>query len=134
MTWLLIGDGFFWLFHTALIFFNLFGWISKQTRRLNLITLIVTLFSWLVMGFWKGIGYCICTDWHFQIRSALGIQDGADSYLQLLVRKMGLDPPLPLLNNVAGVCMLVAVAASFSLNLRDFKRKSRRSEKGELDG
>ena len=83
------------------------------------------------MGLWKGIGYCICTDWHFQIRSELGIHDSADSYLQLLVRKIGLDPPLSLLNNVAGVCMLVAVVASVSLNLRDF-RKSRKVDEPEL--
>jgi Protein of Unknown function (DUF2784) len=129
VTWLLLaGDAFFWMFHTALIFFNLFGWIPARTRRLNLITLTITLFSWLVMGFWKGIGYCICTDWHFQTRSALGIHDGADSYLQLLVRKTGIDPPLSLLNDVAGVCMLIAVIASVSLNLRDFKRKSRKNK------
>lgn len=123
MTWLLlIGDGLFWLFHTALIFFNLFGWIPRRTRRLNFVSLGATLFSWLIMGFSYGIGYCICTDWHFQIRAALGLHDNADSYLQLLVRRIGLDPPLYVLNNTAGVCMLVAISASVFFNVRDFRQ------------
>jgi hypothetical protein len=126
VVWLLLlGDAAFWIFHTALIFFNLLGWIPKRLRRLNLITLTITLFSWLIMGAWYGIGYCICTDWHFQIRARLGLHDSADSYLQLLVRKLGFDPPLALLNNVAGICMLIAVIASVSLNIRDFRVKSR---------
>ncbi|MEQ1822014.1 MAG: DUF2784 family protein [Fimbriimonadaceae bacterium] len=126
MNWLLLlGDGAFWLFHTALIFFNLLGWIPKRTRRFNLIALAVTLFSWLIMGIWYGVGYCICTDWHFQIRDQLGLHDNADSYLQLLVRKLGIDPPLGLLNNVAGICMVIAVSASIKLNIRDFRAKSR---------
>jgi hypothetical protein len=121
---LLIGDGFFWLFHTVLIFFNLFGWMSPRFRKWNLIALGATLFSWLAMGLFYGIGYCICTDWHFQIRRELGITERADTYLQLLVRKIsGWDPPIHLVNNVAAVCMTIAVVASVSLNIRDWRRR-----------
>jgi len=124
LTLLLIGDGFFWLFHTVLIFFNLFGWMSPRLRKWNLICLAATLFSWLAMGLFYGIGYCICTDWHFQIRRELGISDRADTYLQLLVRKIsGWDPPLNLVNNVAAVCMVLAVTASVTLNILDWRRR-----------
>ena len=52
---LLLLDGFFFVFHAALIAFNVFGWIPKRTRRLNLICLLVTASSWFVMGLWHGI-------------------------------------------------------------------------------
>jgi hypothetical protein len=72
--------------HTLLILFNLFGWAFRRTRKLHLLCLIATLFSWIVMGAWYGYGYCLCTDWHFQIRRAMGLQDNVSSYLQLISR------------------------------------------------
>jgi len=74
------------LFHTAMLIFNLTGWICRRTRTLHIICLGATLFSWFVMGYWKGMGYCICTDWHFQIRRAMGIKDNVHSYLQLIAK------------------------------------------------
>lgn len=72
--------------HTALMAFNMTGWIWKRTRHWHLLTVGATLFSWLVMGAWRGWGYCLCADWHFQIRRSMGIHDGVSSYLQLLVK------------------------------------------------
>lgn len=46
-----------------------------------------TLFSWIVMGAWRGWGYCLCTDYHFQIRRELGIHQGESSYTQLLLNQ-----------------------------------------------
>ena len=87
----------FFAFHTALILFNVFGWIPRRTRRWNLATLLATLFSWTLMGIWYGQGYCVCTDWHLRVRAAMGIQDHADNYLVLLVRILtGWDPPVAL--------------------------------------
>lgn len=127
--WLLVADALFWSFHTVLILFNLFGWIPARLRKWNLVTLGATLISWLVMGLAYGIGYCICTDYHFQVRRAMGIEDNADTYLQLLVRKIsGWDPPLALVNNTAAVCLALAVSASLFLNIRDWRRaRSNRS-------
>ena len=85
---------FFLIFHTLLIVFNCFGWAWKQTRKWNLITLAVTAFSWLIMGLWKGVGYCICTDWHWQVRKALGQTTTESSYLDYLVKALtGWTPP-----------------------------------------
>ena len=70
--------------HTALIAFNLFGWILPRTRRLHLICVGATLFSWFVMGAYHGFGYCLCTDWHFQIRRQLGLSVTSHTYLQLM--------------------------------------------------
>ena len=110
----------FLVFHTLLIVFNCLGWAWRRTRRWNLVTLGLTAFSWLVMGLRYGVGYCICTDWHWQIRRALGYHDMEPSYLQFLVRSLtGWRPPESLTNTVAGVVFAISVLASIVLNVRD---------------
>ena len=76
----------FFLFHTIILVFNLAGWMFRRTRRLHIVCLGATLFSWFVMGYWKGMGYCICTDWHFQVRREMGIKDNIHSYSQLIAK------------------------------------------------
>ena len=114
----------FFVFHTALILFNVFGWIPVKTRKWNLATLTLTFFSWCVMGIWKGEGYCICTDWHWQVRRAMGIHDDPNSYLILLVQKVsGWTPPSSLVNTVALYVFVVSIAGSAFLNIRDWRRR-----------
>lgn len=81
-------DIFFFVFHTCLILFNLFGWIWKATRTLNLITLSATAFSWVVLGIWYGFGYCPCTDWHWMVRRELGYADMPNSYIKFLIDEL----------------------------------------------
>lgn len=83
---LLLADVFFFVFHTGLMAFNGFGWMFRRTRRWTLYTLLATGFSWFVMGLWNGIGYCVCTDIHMGIRRARGIEDTAETYVQLVVQ------------------------------------------------
>lgn len=117
-----LNVGFF-AFHTALILFNVLGWLWPRTRRLNLGTLLLTLASWILMGLFFGRGYCVCTDLHWRVRAAMGIHDHADSYLVLLVRLLtGWDPPVALVNAVAGAIFLFCLAASVVLNLRDLRK------------
>jgi hypothetical protein len=71
-------------FHTLLIIFNLFGWIFRQTRRLNLITLALTGGSWFILGLFYGIGYCPLTDWHFKVLEKLGKTNLPSSYMTYL--------------------------------------------------
>jgi Protein of Unknown function (DUF2784) len=79
-------DVAFFLLHSALILFNMFGWAFKAARRWQLLTLGLTAASWFVMGYWKGWGYCFCTDWHFAIRQARGFEEYDATYIQLLAR------------------------------------------------
>lgn len=72
--------------HTALILFNLVGWIWKSTRGWHALCITATLFSWFAMGAWRGWGYCLCADWHFRVRRAMGLQDNVTTYIQLLFR------------------------------------------------
>ena len=67
-----IANTLFFVFHVALIIFNLFGWIPKRLRKWNLAALSLTAFSWFALGIFYGFGYCFLTDWHWQIREKLG--------------------------------------------------------------
>jgi len=121
------------VFHTALILFNIFGWMWPPTRRWNLLTLGLTIFSWVVMGFWKGAGYCICTDWHWQVRHQMGIAESADSYIILLARTLfGWDPPVSTANSIALGFLIVSVIGSVIMNLRDFRRAKATAEISEI--
>lgn len=110
----------FFVLHTALILFNVLGWIDRRTRPWNLATLLLTLFSWTVMGLWHGVGYCVLTDLHWRVRAAMGIHESADSYLVLIVQTLtGWTPPTALVNPVAAVGFALAFLASIVLNVRD---------------
>ena len=67
-----ILDYFFILFHSVLILFNIFGWIVPRWRFANLISLLLTAFSWFILGILFGIGYCPFTDWQWKVRELLG--------------------------------------------------------------
>jgi len=81
-------DYFFILFHSALILFNIFGWIIPKWRFANLISLSLTAFSWFALGIWYGIGYCPFTDWHWKVRQLLGYSDESSSYIHFLILKI----------------------------------------------
>jgi hypothetical protein len=83
----LLDIGFF-VFHTGLVLFNVLGWIWPKTRRWNLYALLATSISWFVMGIWYGLGYCLCTDWHFQIRRELGYADDSPTYIHLVIKML----------------------------------------------
>lgn len=73
--WIHIGNRFFLVCHTALILFNALGRIWKKTRWANLISLLFTAGAWLLLGSFFGIGYCLLTNWHFEIVRQLGQTD-----------------------------------------------------------
>lgn len=79
---------FFFVFHTLFTLFNVVGWMFVGTRKLHLITMALTAFSWFVLGIWYGWGYCFCTDWHFRVREALGYHDHSTSYIHFLLLKL----------------------------------------------
>jgi hypothetical protein len=117
-------DIFFLIFHTFLIFFNLFGWIWKRTRKLNLIVLSLTGASWLFLGLIVGtLGYCPLTDWHFKILEKLGKTDLPYSYTKYLADRLtGLDINASLIDKATLNAFLAALVISIALNLRDHKK------------
>ncbi len=110
-------DVFFLGFHTALILFNLFGWIWEKTRRLNLITLALTGLSWFGLGIFYGWGYCPSTDWHWDIRRRLGDTDLPQSYISFLMEEWtGWLPPEALVNYSTLSLFLLAICCSVYVN------------------
>lgn len=108
------------LFHTALVVFNCTGWIWKRTRPWHLLTLLLTATSWAMLGLWFGAGYCICTDIHWRVRTALGQNATEDNYVQYLVARLtGWTPSAELSSQAALVVFLTAAALSIALNIRD---------------
>jgi hypothetical protein len=117
-------NSFFFVFHSGIVLFILTGWIWRKTRRIHLILLILTAFSWFVLGIWYGFGYCPCTDWHWQVRAKLGHWDMPSSYLVFLIQKItGLEIAQPVMDVVAVSVLLICFALSLFLNARELKNR-----------
>lgn len=115
---------FFFVFHSSLIIFNLFGWIWKKTRLANLIVILLTAFSWTILGIWYGFGFCPCTDWHWQVREKLGYFDMPSSYTKFLIDSLtGLDVKGTMVDTLAVTLLALALVASVFTNVRDWKKK-----------
>ena len=112
-------DIFFIVFHTMLILFNLFGWIWKKSRILNLITLILTGFSWIGLGLFYGWGYCFLTVWHWRVLEKTGESILSDSYIQyLLNRILGLHISEITAEYLTVILFVIALIFSVYFNLR----------------
>jgi len=117
-------DQFFFIFHSLIIVFNLFGWLWKKIRLANLIMLLLTAFSWFVLGIWYGFGYCFCTDWHYQIRMKLGYFDMPSSYVKFLIDSLtGSDINAKLVDIFTLIFCLLALIASIITNMQDWKER-----------
>jgi len=114
----------FFFFHTALMLFNSFGWIWKRIRKWNLLALLLTAFSWFILGIWYGWGYCLCTDWHWRVREHLGYHDMGNSYVQFLLQKItGITFPEKQVNIVTAVVFFSSIALSSVLNFFDYRKR-----------
>jgi len=115
---------FFFVFHTAFTLFNMSGWAFRKTRKLQLVTILLTAASWFVLGSWYGWGYCFCTDWHWQVREAMGYHDRSNSYIHFLILKLtGKDLNAQLVENATLVIFLLCLMLSTWLNIRDARKR-----------
>ena len=114
---------FFFAFHTIFTLFNIIGWIFPKTRKLHLITMLLTAFSWFVLGIWYGWGYCFCTDWHWQVRESLGYYDRSDSYIHFLLLKLtGKDFNPRLVDNATMIVFALSFVLSIWFNIKDRRK------------
>ena len=122
-------DVLFVAVHTLLVGFNLLGWVWTRTRRLHLIAISATLLSWFGLGVVYGWGYCPLTDWHWQVKRALG-----ETYLPASCMKYYLDRITGVAWSSAVVDALViggalgALVVSVVLNVRDIRRARRKRD------
>ncbi len=123
-----IIDFFFIGFHTSLILFNVFGWLLPRWRFANFISLSLTAFSWFILGIWFGWGYCVCTDWHWQIREMLGYHNTSSSYIHFLILELtNIDIREESVDIYTAIVFVTAFLISFYLNLRKWKAKNIKS-------
>ena len=123
-----IIDVFFIGFHTILILFNVFGWLVPRWRFANFISLSLTAFSWFILGIWFGWGYCVCTDWHWQIREMLGYQNTSSSYIHFLILELtNINIPTKLVDTTTAIVFFAVFLISIYLNLRKWMAKKIRS-------
>lgn len=126
MWWYQFLNYFFFCFHTTLILFNTFGWIFRKTRKWNLITLLLTAFSWFVLGIWYEWGYCFCTDWHWRVRKYLGYHDQSNSYIQFLAQKLtGINFSAQVVDTITAIVFFTSLALSIVFNVKDWRRKNK---------
>jgi hypothetical protein len=115
-----------WLFavtHGALCVFVLVGWAFRPTRRAHLAVTIAIFLSWFGLGLVYGIGYCPCTDWHWQIKRELGETGLPISYVEYYAdRWTGIDWDPRVVDAVVVIAAVAALGSSIWLNLRDRRR------------
>ena len=81
----------------------------------------MTAFSWTILGIWYGFGYCVCTDWHWNVRQTLGYSDKSNSYIHFLILKLtGIDFPEDFVVNVTFIVFILLVILSVIFNTRDY--------------
>jgi len=124
--WLQFLNIFFFVFHTVFTLFNIIGWAFRKTRRLHLVTMGLTAFSWFILGIWYGFGYCFCTHWHWDVREKLGYLDESQSYIHFLILKLtGFDFNPHLVDMVTLIIFFLSFALSIRLNIKDRKGQHR---------
>jgi hypothetical protein len=81
-------DKLLFVLHGLLIAFVLVGWAWRPARLPHLVLTGLIAFSWFVLGASHGIGYCLLTDWHQQVRLRMGCPQTGATYLQLLASEL----------------------------------------------
>ncbi|MFS4460528.1 DUF2784 family protein [Bdellovibrio sp. HCB2-146] len=119
-------DYFLHILHFAVIISNLFLWWFPSTLKTSQITIVGTLISWLVCGYFYGWGYCFLTDWQWQVKDKLGEENLPYSYITYLLHKLGIyaiDPRL--VDNIVAVLMIVAIIGCGIQSMRYQNKKAR---------
>lgn len=110
-------DVLFFVFHILIIGFNLFGWIIPKFRKAHLWLVAATLFSWLVLGIWKGWGYCILTDWHWDVKRELGERNLPNSFIKYLTNNiLGFDWSSNTVDIITLGTFVIAIVLSIRVN------------------
>lgn len=114
---------FFFIFHTVFTLFNLIGWAFKKTRKLHLLTMLLTAGSWFILGIWYGWGFCFCTEWHWEVRAHLGNHDMPQSYITFLIAALfGIHLSDSLVETFTVIIFFCSLALSLILNWKDWRK------------
>ena len=72
--------------HLTIIIFSVTGWMIPALRPFHLLLCLLIAFSWLVLCARKGWGYCLVTDWQWNLMRRMGRTDLPSSYMPMLYR------------------------------------------------
>ena len=116
-----LADWFFLLFHTVFTLFNITGWMFRKTRKIHLIAMGATIFSWFFLGIWYGIGYCFCTEWHWQVRKMMGNPIRSHSYIHFLFKEItGIDLNPLFVDRAVMIVFVLSIMLTFYVNINDY--------------
>lgn len=124
-------DVLFTIIHLGFIIFILFGWIFKSMRRVHIVFVLLTAFSWFGFGLFYGFGYCPLTDYHWQIKLRLGEEDLPFSFITYIIQRW---TKLPIgddvVNYVTLTTFLAVLLLSIYLNLIHKSRYQKKDSRG----
>ena len=116
----------FILFHSGLVLFNLTGWALARTRHLHLVVISLTVGSWIGLGYFFGFGYCPSTDWHWDVKRALGEKELPISWMKYYADYItGRSWDAGLIDTIVGIVGVGALLLSVSLSIRDYLGRRR---------
>jgi hypothetical protein len=96
-----------------------------HTRKLNLISLLITFGSWVLLGIWQGWGYCFLTDWHYEVLRRMGQNSLPGSYIAFLVERItGWLPSAGLTNTMTLALAILALVCSLWVNFISKKKSN----------
>jgi hypothetical protein len=106
------------IIHLAILLFNLLGWILPSTRKAHLVVVLITAFCWLVLGIWKGIGYCPITDLQWRVKENLGEGNLPNSFVTYCLYGLGIRSiPVPIIDTFTGASFAFAGFMALYFNL-----------------
>jgi hypothetical protein len=88
---------------------------------MHLWVVIATVFSWLGLGLFKGLGYCFLTDWHWDIKRSLGETNLPNSFIKYIIdRAFNTDLNASFVDTMTAVVfgMVVIITTYFQLKKR----------------
>ncbi len=110
-------DAAFHPVHAAIILLSTLGWVFPPTRRIGLAIQVLVLFSWFGLGWFRGFGYCLATDWHTRIQLCRGKQGFPHGYIRFLYERLaGIESEPAATNLITMAVFFVALACSLAVN------------------
>jgi len=114
LAWLNVANWLLHGLHLAVLGWNVLGWLYRPWWPWHRLCVALTLASWVVLGLIVGrLGYCVLTDWHWQVRAALGVRHLPDTYITFLLDWVGISARPGVVSAATGVgfAAICAIAA-----------------------
>ena len=75
--------------HLSVIGFFLVGWLLPSLLLWHFLLSLSILFSWLVLGYFFGFGYCLITDLQWRLKASMGEQPETPYYVKYMLNRCG---------------------------------------------